>query len=77
MMRGMIHYWCLSHGIKDTGRGNTHHNKRFKEETEKRDLVITSAPLDGYSVTQPAPELVNFVHSGMTRLSYVEIRKKI
>lgn len=63
LMHEMIHYWCHSQGIKDTSRGNTYHNKRFKEEAEKRGLIITSAPLIGYSVTQPAPELVSFVHS--------------
>ena len=61
LMHEMIHYWCYSKGIKDTSRGNTYHNKRFKEEAEKRGLIITSAPLIGYSVTQPAPELVSFV----------------
>ena len=62
LMHEMIHYWCHSKGIKDTSRGNTYHNKRFKEEAEKRGLIITSAPLIGYSVTQPAPELVNLVN---------------
>ena len=63
LMHEMIHYWCHSQGIKDTSRGNTYHNKRFKEEAEKRGLIITSAPLIGYSVMQPAPELVSFVQS--------------
>lgn len=61
LMHEMVHYWCHSHGIKDTSRGCTYHNKRFKEEAEKRGLIITSAPLIGYSVTQPTPEMVSFV----------------
>ena len=63
LMHEMIHYWCHSQGIKDTSRGNTYHNKRFKEEAEKRGLIITSAPLIGYSVTQPVPELVSLVRN--------------
>lgn len=63
LMHEMVHFWCHSQGIKDTSRGNTYHNKRFKEEAEKRGLIITSAPLIGYSVTQPSPELVSFVYS--------------
>lgn len=63
LMHEMIHYWCHSQGIKDTSHGNTYHNKRFKEEAEKRGLVITAAPLIGYSVTQPAPELVSLVRN--------------
>lgn len=63
LMHEMVHFWCHTQGIKDTSRGNTYHNKRFKEEAEKRGLVITAAPLIGYSITQPAPELVNLVRN--------------
>lgn len=62
LMHEMVHYWCHTQKIQDTSRGNTYHNKRFKEEAEKRDLIISTAPLIGYSVTQPAPELVALVH---------------
>ena len=60
-MHEMVHYYCHTQGIKDTSRGNTYHNKRFKEEAEKRGLMISSAPHIGYSVTQPAPELEKLV----------------
>lgn len=63
LMHEMIHYWCYSQGIKDTSRSNTYHNKRFKEEAEKRGLIITYAPRIGYSITYPAPELVILVRS--------------
>lgn len=62
-MHEMIHYWCHVQGIKDMSRGNTYHNNRFKEKAEKRGLIITSAPLIGYGVTQPALELVNLVRN--------------
>lgn len=61
LMHEMVHYYCHTQGIKDTSRGNTYHNKRFKEEAEKRGLMISSAPHIGYSVTQPAPELEKLV----------------
>lgn len=61
LMHEMVHYYCHTQGIKDTSRGNTYHNKRFKEEAEKRGLIITSAPRIGYSVTRPAPELTVLV----------------
>lgn len=63
LMHEMVHYWCHTQGIKDVSRGNTYHNKRFKEEAEKRGLIISAAPLIGYSVTQPSPELVDLVRS--------------
>ena len=61
LLHEMVHYYCHTQGIKDTSRGNTYHNKRFKEEAEKRGLMISSAPHIGYSVTQPAPELEKLV----------------
>ena len=61
LLHEMVHYYCHVNGIKDTSRGNTYHNKRFKEEAEKRGLMISSAPHIGYSVTQPAPELEKLV----------------
>lgn len=61
LMHEMVHYYCHTQGIKDTSRGNTYHNKRFKEEAEKRGLMIFSAPCIGYSVTQPSPELAELV----------------
>ena len=30
LLHEMCHYYCQLHGIKDTSRGNTYHNKRFK-----------------------------------------------
>ena len=36
LMHEMVHYYCHVQGIKDVSRGNTYHNKRFKEEAEKR-----------------------------------------
>lgn len=63
LMHEMVHYWCHTQGIKDTSRGGTYHNKRFKAEAERRGLVVSAAPCIGYSVTKPAPELTSLVYS--------------
>lgn len=52
--------------IKDTSRGNgngrgTYHNRKFKEQAEKRGLIIEYDPRIGWSVTTPAPDLIAFV----------------
>lgn len=61
LLHEMVHYYCHVNGIKDTSRSNTYHNKRFKEETEKRGLIIQYARGIGHSVTQPAQELVELI----------------
>lgn len=56
----MVHLYCMENGIKDTSRGNAYHNKRFKEEAEKRGLIITHSPSIGWSHTEPADGLLEF-----------------
>lgn len=60
LLHEMVHYYCHLNGIQDTSRGNTYHNKRFKEEAEKRGLLIDYDPKIGWSITQPAPMLKTF-----------------
>ena len=61
LLHEMVHYYCHVNGIQDTSRSYTYHNKRFKEECEKRDLLISQARVIGYSVTKPSETLCHFV----------------
>lgn len=55
----MVHCWCLTRGIRDTSRGSTYHNKRFRDEAEKRGLIITYVnKAIGYSDTKPSEEFI-------------------
>lgn len=60
LVHEMVHQYCALHHIQDTSRGNTYHNKRFKEEAEKRGLIIDYDAKIGFSITQPAPALKSF-----------------
>lgn len=60
LLHEMVHLYCMENNIKDTSRGNTYHNKRFKEEAEKRDLIITHSATIGYSHTTPSDDLIQF-----------------
>ena len=61
LMHEMVHYYCHIQGIKDVSRGNTYHNKHFKEEAEKRGLIISYADGVGYSVTRPSQDIKDLV----------------
>lgn len=63
LLHEMVHYYCCINNIKDTSRNGSYHNKRFKEECEKRDLIISRAPGIGFSVTLPSNKLVDYVCS--------------
>ena len=63
LMHEMVHYYCHVKGIKDVSRSNTYHNKRFKEEAEKRDLEISYADRIGYSVTNPSSTMIALINT--------------
>ena len=63
LIHEMVHYYCQLNNIQDTSRGNTYHNKRFREEAEKRGLLIDYDPKIGHSITQPSPALKSFCTS--------------
>ena len=61
LLHEMTHHYCALNGIKDTSRGGTYHNKRFKQEAEKRGLIIGYDSRIGFSPTTPSEELISFV----------------
>ncbi len=61
LLHEMVHYFNYINGVQDCSRGNTYHNKRFKQEAEKRGLKISHSPSYGWSHTEPADELLEFV----------------
>ena len=61
LLHEMVHYYCHVNGIKDTSRGNTYHNKRFKETAESHGLIIEHHAKYGWTVTSPSLELLDFI----------------
>lgn len=52
----MVHYYCHINGISDVSHEGRYHNKYFKQEAEKRGLIISYQQYIGYSVTKPSKE---------------------
>ena len=61
LLHEMCHYYCQLHGIKDTSRGNTYHNRRFKEVAEAHGLNVAHHEKYGWTLTTPTDELLDFV----------------
>lgn len=61
LLHEMVHYFNYENGVQDCSRGNTYHNKRFKEAAEERGLVIEHSPKYGWSITEPSETLLDFV----------------
>lgn len=56
-----VHLYNLAHGVQDCSRGGSYHNKKFKEEAERRGLVISHHPTYGWTLTEPSEALIDYI----------------
>lgn len=63
LLHEMVHLHNVQNGVKDVSRGETYHNKRFKENAEKCGLSISYNKRIGWSVTKLNDEGVRLVSS--------------
>ena len=61
LVHEMVHFYCHVNKIQDTSRAGRYHNKKFKEESEKRGISIEYDKTIGWSITTPTAELKTFI----------------
>ena len=61
LLHEMVHYYNYQLGIQDCSRGNTYHNRRFKESAEAHGLIVAHSDRYGWSHTSPSDALLEFV----------------
>ena len=61
LLHEMVHYYNHIHGIQDCSRGNTYHNRKFREAAEERGLIVTHSDKYGWSHTSPSDRLLEFI----------------
>ncbi|MBQ9970252.1 MAG: SprT-like domain-containing protein [Oscillospiraceae bacterium] len=61
LLHEMVHYYNYERGVQDCSRGNTYHNRKFKEEAERRGLIVEHSDKYGWSHTSPSDLLLDFV----------------
>ena len=61
LLHEMVHYYNYERGIQDCSRGNTYHNRKFREEAERRGLIVEHSDKYGWSHTSPSDLLLDFV----------------
>lgn len=52
LLHEMVHLYNLQIGVKDISRSGTYHNKKFKEEAERRGLIISFNEKFGWCITK-------------------------
>lgn len=61
LLHEMVHLDNIGKGIKDTSRGGTYHNKRFKETAEQHGLIIEHDSKYGWTITKLNDDAKAFV----------------
>ena len=61
LLHEMVHYYNYEMGIQDCSRGNTYHNRRFREAAEARGLIVTHSDKYGWSHTSPSDRLLKVI----------------
>jgi hypothetical protein len=61
LLHEMVHLYCSLNNIKDTSNNHVYHNKKFKEEAEKKGLNIEYAKTIGWSITTLKQDTKNLI----------------
>ena len=61
LLHEMVHYFNFVCGIQDCSRGNTYHNRKFKEAAEAHGLTVQHSEKYGWSHTAPSDALLDLV----------------
>lgn len=56
-----VHLWDAKCGIKDTSRGGSYHNKRFKESAESHGLEVEYNERNGWADISASQQLLEFI----------------
>ena len=61
LLHEMVHYHNHVHGIQDCSRGNTYHNRRFRDTAEAHGLIVDHHDKYGWTITTPSDELLEVI----------------
>ena len=61
LLHEMVHIYNLMHDIQDCSRGNTYHNKKFRDKATEVGLVIEHDKKIGWSITSPSENLMDYI----------------
>ena len=61
IMHEMVHLYNIAHGVQDCSRGGMYHNKKFRDEAERRGLIISHHQTYGWTLTEPSDKLMEYI----------------
>lgn len=76
MMHEMVHLYNITKGVQDCSRSGMYHNKKFKDEAERRGLLVEKNPKYGWALTRISPETYKkFSENGYTETTLLQRRE--
>lgn len=63
LMHEAVHLYNFSRGVMDVSSNGVYHNRIFKIEAEKRELIIEKHEQYGWTITTPSPRLIQWVEA--------------
>jgi hypothetical protein len=76
LLHEMVHLHCKTSEIKDTSRGGSYHNKKYKEEAELHGLIVEQSQSSGWNMTKLNPEADALIRS-LDQHTFDLYRKKL
>lgn len=61
LLHEMVHLYNIAHGVQDCSRGGSYHNRHFKDEAERRGLMIEHSDKYGWTITNPSEALLDYI----------------
>jgi len=61
LLHEMVHYYNHVNGVQDCSRGNTYHNRKFRDAAEAHGLIVDHHEKYGWTITSPSDELLEVI----------------
>ena len=61
LLHEMVHYFNYVNGIQDCSRGNTYHNRKFRDAAEAHGLIVDHHEKYGWTITTPSDALLDVI----------------
>ena len=60
LLHEMVHYYNHVRGVQDCSRGNTYHNRKFRDAALAHGLIVDHHDKYGWTITSPSDDLLQF-----------------
>ena len=61
LLHEMVHYYNHVKGVQDCSRGNTYHNRKFRDAATAHGLIVDHHPKYGWTITSPSDSLLEVI----------------